>query len=79
MSKFIITFGVGQLPKFKGNPMDVMLVVEAHSEAYARDKVRATTIGNNFCESYYYTEDIVEELTQCGAREYTLEDLGVEL
>lgn len=77
MKKYIITFGSGQFPSFKGNPMNVMLVVEADSEGFARDKIRRTEIGNNFCTSYPYTEETVEEFTTYGMKEYTMEDLGL--
>ena len=77
MKKYIITFGSGQLQMFNGNSMDVMLVIEADSEAFARDMVRRTEIGNNFCTSYPYTDEVVEEFIAYGMKEYTLEDLGL--
>lgn len=74
MSKYIITFGAGQLPMFKGSSMDVMLVIEAPSETYAKNQVRATSIGNNFCTSYPY-EEVIDEFKQYGMTEYTLEEV----
>jgi len=77
MAKYIFTFGSCQLPEFKGNPMKVMLVVEADSENYARRKVFDSSIGDKFCTSYPYTDERVEEFEMYGISEYTLKDLGV--
>ena len=77
MNKYVITFGSDQLPEFPGNSLKVMLVIEADSERYARDKVFNTSIGGNFCTSYKY-DDVAEEFKELyDMEEYTLEDLGV--
>lgn len=75
MEKFIFTFGSDQLPEYKGNPMKVMLVVEAPTETTAREIVMATSIGTQFCTSYKYEDMAGEFELKYGMEEITLEEL----
>lgn len=73
--KTIITFGSGQLTNFNVKPLDVMLVVEADSEKFARQQVFDSVIGTNFCTSYSYEKYVQEFTEQYGMQEYSLEEL----
>ena len=77
MGKFIITFGSSMLPTFRGNPMNVMLVIEAETENEARAIIRTTSVENNFCTSYPYTEERVKDFENYGMSEYSLSDLNL--
>jgi hypothetical protein len=75
-TKYVITFGSGQLTEFFVRPTNVMLVIEAETENQARQKAcNFTGIGSRFCTSYKYDEVKDEFLNRYGMKEYTLEDL----
>ena len=75
-TKYVITFGSGQLTEFFVRPTNVMLVIEAENENEARQQAfDFEGIGGRFCTSYQY-EDVREEFeNKYGMKEYSLEDL----
>lgn len=76
MSKYIITFGSGQLEGFNINASSVMLVIEADSEREAREIVFSYEgIGENFCTSYSYEKYAEKFINGFNMKEYSLEDL----
>ncbi len=75
MSKFIVTFGSGQLEDFCVDPLKVMLVIEDDTELAARSQVMATSVGNRFCTSYKYNEVVKEFSEKYKMQEISLDDL----
>ena len=78
-SKWIFTFGSGQLPELKTsiNPMDVMLVIEAEYEREAREQVFKSFIGPYFCTSYPYEQHVAEFKEKYNMQEFSLKDLNI--
>ncbi len=75
-TKYVITFGSGQLTEFFVRPTNVMLVIEAQDENQARQEAfNFDGIGGRFCTSYKYDDVKDEFINQYGMTEYTLEDL----
>lgn len=75
-TKYVITFGSGQLTEFFVRPTNVMLVIEAQDENQARQEAfDFPGIGCRFCTSYKYDEVKDEFMNQYGMKEYSLEDL----
>lgn len=75
-SKYVITFGSGQLTEFFVRPTNVMLVIEAPDESLARQEAfDFPGIGGRFCTSYKYDEVKDEFMNKYGMTEYSLEDL----
>ena len=75
-TKYVITFGSGQLTEFFVNPANVMLVIEAENEKWARQKIfNFPGIGQSFCTSYDYNEVKDEFMNKYGMKEYSLDDL----
>ena len=75
-TKYVITFGSGQLTEFFVRPTNVMLVIEADDEDQARQEAfDFDGIGGRFCTSYKYDDVKDEFLNQYGMKEYSLEDL----
>lgn len=75
-TKYVITFGSGQLTEFFVRPTNVMLVIEAEDENQARQRAYDFEgIGGRFCTSYKY-DDVRDEFeNKYGMKEYSLEDL----
>ena len=75
-TKYVITFGSGQLTEFFVRPTNVMLVIEAESEDQARQQAfNFPGIEGRFCTSYLYEEVQDEFLNLYGMKEYSLDDL----
>lgn len=75
-TKYVITFGSGQLTEFYVRPTNVMLVIEAEDENSARQEAfDFPGIGGRFCTSYKYEEVKDKFLNNYGMKEYSLEDL----
>ena len=75
-TKYVITFGSGQLTEFFVRPTNVMLVIEAEDEYQARQQAfDFPGIGSRFCTSYKYNDVKDEFLNDYGMKEYSLEDL----
>ena len=78
-TKYVITFGSGQLTEFFVRPTNVMLVIEAQDESLARQEAfDFPGIGGRFCTSYLYEEVQDEFLNLYGMKEYSLEDLELK-
>ena len=78
-TKYVITFGSGQLTEFFVRPTNVMLVIEAEDECQARQQAfNFPGIGGRFCTSYKYDDVKDEFLKQYGMKEYSLEDLELK-
>jgi len=74
--KTIITFGSGQIPWFKGNPLKVMLVIDKNIQD-ARSEVFKTQIGPNFCTSYNYYDESEEFQKKYNMKAYKLNQILV--
>ncbi len=78
-TKYVITFGSGQLTEFFVRPTNVMLVIEAESEDQARQQsFNFPGIEGRFCTSYKYDEVKDKFVNQYGMKEYTLNDLELK-
>ena len=78
-TKYVITFGSGQLTEFFVRPTTVMLVIEAEDENSARQKAfDFSGIGSRFCTSYKYNDVKDEFLNDYGMKEYSLEELEMK-
>lgn len=75
-TKYVITFGSGQLTEFFVRPTNVMLVIEAEDEDQARQEAfNFDGIEGRFYTSYKYDEVKDEFMNQYGMKEYSLDDL----
>lgn len=78
-TKYVITFGSGQLTEFFVRPTTVMLVIEAEDEYQARQQAfEFSGIGSRFCTSYEYNDVKDEFLNDYGMKEYSLEELEMK-
>jgi len=79
MAKHIITFGSNQIPEYPGNPMSIMLVIEAESDAEAREPLFKDPFHGRFCTSYPYDEFADDFKRKYNMVEITLDDLLKEM
>lgn len=75
MTKFIITFGHGQLKGYDVDPLSVALVIPASSAQEAREKVFLSAIGTGFCTHYPYNAYIEKFVHKYKMVEWSLDDL----
>ena len=77
MKKFFITFGSNQLPRFKGNPMSVMLIIEGDSFMDARIKMAENEdLDIQYDFSFQYDMEKAKEMEdRFGMKLYTTKEL----
>ncbi len=75
--KGFITFGSNQLPKFKGNPMEVMLIVEGKNFSEARETMaKDDALDIQYRFAFQYDINQAEEMIEkWDMKLYTTEEL----
>lgn len=77
MKRYFITFGSNHLPRFMGNPMDVMLAIEGNDFIDARNKLvddEQLGIGTKFAVQYEMSQ-ADDMIAKFGMKLYTKEEL----
>ena len=77
LNKYIITFGSNQLEDFAVNSSSVMLVIEATSEAEAREPLFETPFNGRFSFSYPYLDNAEKFKRDYNMVEYTIDELMI--